>query len=73
MKRVSFLNSNRSGDRLHIETEGCIVNIRVGLEDTVGRTVTHIEIIPDKYAGEEWDIDRYGSCNNRLIKRKHNT
>ena len=72
MKRITFFNSNRSGDLLHIETEGCIVNIRVGLQDTVGQDVTHVEIILDKYVGDEWKMDRYGSCNNRIVKKAEN-
>ena len=68
MKKVSFYKTNRSDDCLHVETEGCIINIRVGLKDTVGREVTHVEIIPDKYSGAEWKMDKYGSCNNRIIK-----
>ena len=68
MKRISFYNTNRSGNMLHIETEGCIVNIRVGLHDTEGREVTSVSIKRDEYCNEEWDLD--GTINNRLIKRK---
>ena len=32
---------------LHIETEGAIINIRVGLQSSTYREVTHIEILPD--------------------------
>jgi hypothetical protein len=50
---------------LHIETEGGIVNVRVGLRDRDGRPVTSVEIIPDQYAGETWELDGYR--NNRLL------
>lgn len=48
MKRISFYaDTNRSGNLLHIETDGCIVNIQVGLHDADGRQVTSVRIIPD--------------------------
>jgi len=47
MKTVGFYKNNRSNNLLHIETENCIVNIRL---NDVG---TSIEVLPDKYAGEE--------------------
>jgi len=53
----------------HIEVEGCIVNIRTGLTDTRGRKVTHVEILPDNYAGEpKWKVS--GNRNNRVIQLK---
>lgn len=54
----------------HIETEGCIINIRTGLTDKKGRKVTSIEIIPDdRYAGEPiWRL--YGCRNNRVVQLK---
>jgi len=54
---------------LHIEAEGCIVNIRQGLTDRLGRSVTSIEVLPDKYAGEpKWKL--YGLSNTRVVKLK---
>jgi|WetSurSiteA1Bulk_404760.scaffolds.fasta_scaffold01527_9 hypothetical protein len=55
---------------LHIEAEGCIVNITENLIDIKGRRVTSIQIIPDKYAGEKpWK--RIGGCANiRIIEMK---
>lgn len=48
MKRVSFYaKTNRSDNLLHIETDGGIINIRVGLTDEQGRQVTTISISPD--------------------------
>lgn len=50
---------NRSGNLLHIETDGCIVNIQVGLHDVDGRQVTSVRILPDNYAerGGRWVQD----------------
>ena len=79
MKRVSFYNTNRSDDLLHIETEGCIVNIRVNLHNLESQEVTSIEIIPDsdseKFAKHSddwpvWDLD--GTINNRVVRRREN-
>jgi len=54
----------------HVEVEGCIVNIRVGLKDIKNRNVTSIEIIPDKYAGEpKWKVTPKVH-NIRVIKLK---
>ena len=54
---------------LHIEANGCIVNIRENLTDMKDRQVTSIEIIPDNYAGEQkWKL--CGSYNNRVIQLK---
>ena len=59
-------HSNTARDKLlHVETEGCIVNIRVGLKNTAGQEVTHIEILPDTSDG--WVI--VGSANNHVIKK----
>jgi hypothetical protein len=66
MRRISFTKRNRSDDVLHIETEGCIVNIRIGLEDTEGREVTSVEILPDETTDEKWEVEGY--INNRVIK-----
>lgn len=46
MKTIHHFNTARD-KLLHIETEGCIVNIRVGLQSQDGANVTHIEILPD--------------------------
>lgn len=54
----------------HIEVEGAIVNIREGLTDSHGRTVTSVEIIPDDhYVGEQiWRLR--GVRNNRIVQLK---
>lgn len=74
MKRVSYYKGNRTGNLLHIETEGAIVNIRVGLQNTEGHEVTSISILPDDNAGEEWTMpDENGehmkALNVRVIKQ----
>ncbi len=48
MRRISFYHGKRNKqDILHIETDGCIVNIQVGLHDVDGRQVTSVRISPD--------------------------
>lgn len=52
MKRMTYYaagtrGGNRTGNLLHVETDGCIVNIHVGLTDHDGNTVTRVDIIPD--------------------------
>jgi len=65
MKRIRHMGSARD-KLLHIETEGCIVNIQVGLSDRDGNPVTIVSIIPDEYIGESWTLK--GQGHNRLIK-----
>lgn len=54
----------------HIEVEGCIVNIRTGLQDRLGRRITSVEILPDDhFSGENiWRLR--GSYNNRVVQLK---
>lgn len=72
MKRIQHTARSRE-KLLHIETEGCIVNIRVGLSDSEGRAVTSVEIVPDKAdrggdgEGRVWTLD--GTLNNRVIRQ----
>ncbi len=47
MRRIQFTKRNRSGNILHIEVPGAIVNIRVGLTDEQGRQVTRVDISPE--------------------------
>lgn len=49
---MATVSKIKGGKGLHIEAEGCIVNITEGLTDRKGRSVTSIQIIPDRYAGE---------------------
>ncbi len=55
MKRIRHTNRARD-NLLHIEAEGCVINVRVGLTDNWSRKVTSIEILPDRYKGEEWHL-----------------
>ena len=48
MRRIRFYaGRNRSGNVLHVETDGAVINVSVGLEDAAGRQVTTISISPD--------------------------
>jgi hypothetical protein len=51
--------SSRSRDNiLHVEAEGCIVNIHIGLRDDSGHPVTRVDVLCDQYAGEpRWSVD----------------
>lgn len=53
MKTVVHTKRSKD-DLLHIETEGGIINVRVGLSDSKGRPITSIEILPDRQLGDEW-------------------
>ena len=69
MNQMSFHKSNSSGNLLQIETDGCTVNIRVGLSNMEGQEVTVIEILPDDHSvgGEKWKLD--GTIRNRVIRQ----
>lgn len=46
-KTISF-HAGKSGVKtLHVETDGCIIDICVGLVDTYGRKVTRIDVSPE--------------------------
>jgi hypothetical protein len=76
MKRVTFhAATSRSGNVLHIETDGCTVNIHVGLSDADGRAVTRVDVTPDNEArggdqnGRTWDIhSEDGSGVTRVVR-----
>ena len=68
MRRIGFTRRNRSGNLLHIETEGGIVNIQVGLTDTEGHPVTSVRIIPDdETRGGDGDGLYWKQDGSRLI------
>ena len=77
MKRIKHHRTARD-KVLHIETEGAIVNIRVGLSDSEGREVTSIEIIPDGEdrggdgEGRIWHVDPQVG-NVRIIRQSEET
>lgn len=54
---------------LHVETPNGIVNIRVGLTDSEGRSVDSIECLPDQYVGEP-QVTLDGYSNTRMIREK---
>lgn len=63
-------NEHARDKLLHIEAEGCIINVRVGLTDNWGRKVTSIEITPDQYADDEWhfpDAQESKAMNVRVM------
>ena len=55
---------------LHIECEGCMVNIKEGLFDSEGRKVTTVSIIPDNQIPDlpVWHL--LGQAHNRLVQYK---
>ena len=66
---MATIKKLRDRKGLHIETDGCIVNIREGLHDWKGRKVTAIEILPDHYSGDFWKVTPQ-VCNVRVIQLK---
>jgi hypothetical protein len=63
MRRISFFDRPRNKqDILHVETDGAVVNIQVGLHDREGRQVTSIRVSPD-------DASRGGDGNGRTRVR----
>ncbi len=64
-----FREATKKG--LHIEAEGCIVNIYEGLrENKTDREVTVVEILPDDGCSGEPIWRLRGCVNNRIIKLK---
>jgi len=61
VKRIRHMSTSRDW-LLHIETEGGIINVSIGLTDLEGRPVTSVEVIAD----DGWTRD--GFCNTRLIQ-----
>ena len=53
---------------LHIECEGCIINIKEGLRDLEGRKVTEVMIIPDNQIPDKPFWHLLGHSNNRLVQ-----
>lgn len=67
VKTVTFYaDRNRSGNLLHVETDGCIVNIHVGLRDSFGNRVTRVNVIPDdEYRGGDGNGSIWHVVNNQ--------
>jgi len=62
-RRVGFYSVVGEPRTLHIETDGAIVNITVGLHDVDGRPVTRVDTLPDDESrggdehGRIWEQD----------------
>lgn len=57
MRTIVFDTNNRSGNLLHIEVPGAIVNIRVNRVSPDGHEMTVIEIKCDDYADDTWRVE----------------
>lgn len=70
MKSISFYaKGNRSDNLLHIETDGAVVNIRVGLTDAEGHQVTSVQIIPDDESrGGDGNGNTWYQDGSRIIR-----
>lgn len=79
MKRLTFSNRNRSGNLLHIEIPGAVVNIHVNLRDREGHEVNRIDILPDNEhrggdaEGRMWDVDSNSDGTVTRLIRRHQT
>lgn len=58
-KRATFYARDRGSKTFHIEADGCVVNIIVGLVDSEGHQVTRVDIVPD-------DRSRGGDGSGRI-------
>ncbi len=72
MKRVTFYASRRqSANQLHIETDGAVVNIEVGLHDAGGRLVTRVDVSPDGESRGGDGLGRFWVQDGPRIVRLH--
>jgi hypothetical protein len=63
-KRATFYAGRGSKVKtFHVETDGCIVNITVGLTDSDGRQVTRVDVAPD-------DESRGGDERGRIWRQE---
>lgn len=62
METVEFYANGGPRKTLHIETDGCIVNIDVGLTDAEGRQVTRVSVLPE-------DESRGGDADGRIWRQ----
>jgi hypothetical protein len=76
-KRASFYTKGGGVKTFHIETDGAIVNITVGLETRNGRRVTRVDVIPDDEScggdeeGRIWRIPQGMPGGDARIIRTH--
>jgi hypothetical protein len=74
MQTVRFYADEGRPQTLHVETDGAVVNIRVGLRDSEGRPVTAVQISPDDETrggdghGRVWRLAEDGY---RVIREAH--
>jgi hypothetical protein len=55
---------------LHIETEGAVINVTVGLTDSHGRKVTRVEVSPDDESrGGDGEGFQWYRDGDRIIRR----
>lgn len=62
METIQFYANDSGRKTLHIETDGCVVNIDVGLTDAEGRQVTRVSVSPD-------DETRGGDGDGRIWRQ----
>jgi len=55
---------------IKIETDNCLVIVKDKLQDKLGRNVTSVQIIPDKYVGSNKVIRIGGKENIRCVTLK---
>lgn len=70
-KRATFYAATKgSPHRLfHIETDGAIVNIEVGLTDEQGNAITRVEVVPDdENRGGDWHLLDNATTVVRLLR-----
>ncbi len=81
MKSIHLSSSGRGTRTLHVEADGCIVNIQVGLHDADGNRVTHISVNAsgNRYAGDpEWWVAKGSKVDPsgvglRVVEKKPRT
>jgi hypothetical protein len=54
---------------LHIETEGCVVNVTIGLHDMAGRRFTSVEVVSEEpdADGAVWTVQGAGTV---IVRRE---
>jgi hypothetical protein len=56
--KLKTIHVPRGYEGLHLEIDGAIVNVYVGLQDTDGHKVTSVGIRADRYCGEpNWSVE----------------
>ncbi len=65
---MRYIEFDKKGETLHIETPLGVINIRVGLTDLLGRSVDSIEVIPS--SNNDNKVVRRGYGNTRLVELK---